>query len=490
MDANEDGTPEKTPDEGASLVTPQKPRKTKFVVPRNIPVFSVSGEEDPRAREQTGFPWRGTTEAFERVTSPIRIGVRERKSLFGFSDEDCKGREAPDTKIRRSSLLSSAEYSSPLSNIVGKRPEDIFTEKTALHNTDSETDDEAFMLEPEYPWKNPTMHSLGEEYFTGEERDDLSMCSSSLHVPASFFSEAFEDVTKIGEGCFSEVFRVRCRETGRVSAVKRIQKEYLGVRDRNQRLSEIKNMWQCRSVPHCLQIINAWEQSGHCFIETEFCAMGTLEDEIQQCRLTGAVFGEERLYLFLFCVSSALEGMHVRGIVHGDVKPANILVSHDGFKLGDFGLSHDASLGSETEGDRCYMAPEAMETSGFPSDVFSLGMTALAALVPSMVPGTSALWHDLRGGDLNAAGVLPASRRTETLLFQMLSPQPEARPSAADVFSVVATEKTLKEAEQARAHGSKKRNEEEPCGEGREVSEGVQACVYSPSGKRQHIVSE
>ncbi len=141
-------------------------------------------------------------------------------------------------------------------------------------------------------------------------------------------------------------------------------------------------------------------------------------------------------------VASALAAAHAAGVVHRDVKPANILVADDGTaRISDFGIAHaygDTTLTSTgmLTGTPAYLAPEVARggESGFASDVFSLGSTLYAALEGTppfgQEPNPIGLLHRVASGRVQPpqhAGALTP------LLTRMLSPNPDARPTMAAV---------------------------------------------------------
>ncbi|MGW5723918.1 protein kinase domain-containing protein [Amycolatopsis sp. NPDC003865] len=141
-------------------------------------------------------------------------------------------------------------------------------------------------------------------------------------------------------------------------------------------------------------------------------------------------------------ISSALAGAHRAGIVHRDVKPANILVSEDGTaKITDFGISRaigDVKLTAtgEIAGTPAYLAPEVArgEDASFAADVFSLGATLYAAVEGKGPYGTAdnpiALLYKASSGEIEPP---EKAGRLTPLLLRMLASDPAERPSMDEV---------------------------------------------------------
>ena len=140
-------------------------------------------------------------------------------------------------------------------------------------------------------------------------------------------------------------------------------------------------------------------------------------------------------------VAAALAAAHARGIVHRDVKPSNVMVTTDGVKLVDFGISATVGeadgIGGEVYGTPAYLAPERL-SGGIvrpATDVYALGLLLYLALAGHLPWEASTTTQMLKAHRyLDPAGLPPIAglpREVADLCRRCLSKNPADRPSAA-----------------------------------------------------------
>lgn len=130
--------------------------------------------------------------------------------------------------------------------------------------------------------------------------------------------------------------------------------------------------------PHISNLHFAYHDYINCYLILDLFEGGDLRYyiSIRQC------FKEKQIAFVIACISSALNHIHSKGVLHRDVKPENILFDTSGFpKLTDFGVScicEDSSLSCNfSSGTLSYLAPEVLTSShthGKGSDYWSLGI--------------------------------------------------------------------------------------------------------------------
>jgi hypothetical protein len=188
-------------------------------------------------------------------------------------------------------------------------------------------------------------------------------------------------------------------------------------------------------------------------VAMELCAGGPLATRLRKGPLPPAEALARARELF-----STLAAVHARGVVHGDVKPANLLYRDAGddaeLVLGDFGLAQLVADGDEeraARGTLAYMAPEQRKGVLAPAaDLYAAGV-----ILVELLAGTAALapWLGDRAallrGDARWSGTLPAaveralgpsrSAGVVRLAATLLADDAATRPTAADAAATLAT---------------------------------------------------
>ncbi|RLN31821.1 hypothetical protein BBJ28_00024857, partial [Nothophytophthora sp. Chile5] len=159
----------------------------------------------------------------------------------------------------------------------------------------------------------------------------------------------------IGEGGFGRVFRGRWLETDVVV------KEMIAKQDEDGQLfREEARIWYPLNHPHIVNLFGACDVLPPFFV-CDFAGNGQLD------RFLLEDSNKNQLWGLLYEVGLGLQYLHRRGVIHGDMKCNNILVTVDGkAKLTDFGLSSTGERTLQTGAVR-WMAPECLREGGVAS---------------------------------------------------------------------------------------------------------------------------
>jgi len=153
--------------------------------------------------------------------------------------------------------------------------------------------------------------------------------------------------------------------------------------------------------PNIVAITPAEKQDGIFFIVMEYVQGDTLENII----LREGLLDLTRVLDLTCQICNAVEHAHKQGVLHRDLRPANVLVSETGLaKVADFGTSRFleiAAHGTTIIGSPPYMAPEQFQGKAvFASDLYSLGITMyqmLTGVLPYDTPSPADLERLYRG---------------------------------------------------------------------------------------------
>ena len=190
-------------------------------------------------------------------------------------------------------------------------------------------------------------------------------------------------VRQIGEGGMSRVFEAEDETLGRRVALKILNRHYSRDETRVEQFRQEALITANVNHPNVIKLYSVGYDQGYFYIAMELVAGGNLE---QRIRRDGKIKEAEVLSIGRE-VAEGLRAAQQLGLIHRDVKPANILFTETGTaKVVDFGLALFVERGADSSGEiwatPYYVAPEKVldNREDYRSDIFSLGATLYHAL--------------------------------------------------------------------------------------------------------------
>jgi serine/threonine-protein kinase len=193
----------------------------------------------------------------------------------------------------------------------------------------------------------------------------------------------------VGRGASGIVYKGYDEQIDRPLAIKTLRPDLLGDGPENEELlkrfaAEARSAGRCLH-PNIVTVFDFVEHEGAPYIVMEYVDAGTLENVIA----SGALLPVRQVGEIMAQLLLALDHAHSKGVIHRDVKPANILCpSAASIKVGDFGVAQIEALnitkpgGLGAIGTPNYMAPERFlgRTADARSDIFSAGVVLFQLL--------------------------------------------------------------------------------------------------------------
>ena len=169
---------------------------------------------------------------------------------------------------------------------------------------------------------------------------------------------------------------------GRKVAIKQIRAQLANQPDFIRRFETEAQTVAALEHPHIVPLYDFWREPDSAYLVMRHVAGGTLESEV----LTGGL-DDDHLRRLVHEVGSALHVAHRAGVIHRDVKSANVLIDADGnFYLTDFGIAFTGTEDDElaatlSTGSPAYASPEQLrrQTLDNRTDVYGFGITLFEA---------------------------------------------------------------------------------------------------------------
>lgn len=251
-------------------------------------------------------------------------------------------------------------------------------------------------------------------------------------------------ISTVGRGGMGEVFLAEDTTLKRRVAIKRLSEDLPDLPRWLRRLRREAEALAAINHPNVITVHAVEEVDGIPFVVMEFVEGSTVADLIPADGLPASRFFE-----LAIPITAAIAAAHARGVVHGDLKPGNVMVSvEDRVKVLDFGLARVANAGGHVDrtstvqggimGTVPYMALEQLvgEPADRRSDLYALG-AMLFEMATGHLPFTGRTVADLARklatepppDPIRERSDLPA--RLGRLIVQMLDRDPGRRPAGA-----------------------------------------------------------
>ncbi|KAJ0540116.1 putative protein-serine/threonine kinase CMGC-CDK-CRK7-CDK9 family [Helianthus annuus] len=165
-----------------------------------------------------------------------------------------------------------------------------------------------------------------------------AVAGEAIHGWVPLRAESFEKLEKVGQGTYSSVFRARDLEGGRIVALKKVRFD-------NFEPESVRFMAREIMILRRLNHPNIMKLDG--IITSQLSCSIYLVFEYMEHDISGLLscpdikFTESQIKCYMKQLLSGLEHCHSRGVMHRDIKGANLLVNNEGvMKIGDFGLAN------------------------------------------------------------------------------------------------------------------------------------------------------
>ena len=189
----------------------------------------------------------------------------------------------------------------------------------------------------------------------------------------------FQIISKLGEGAYSTVFKVKRNIDKKIYALKKVKILNLSEKEKENALNEVRILASVKSnfVVSYKEAFFDEKDNTLCII-MEFADRGDLYQKIVQHKKSAIFFEESDIWRIFIQLVKGLKSLHDLKILHRDMKSANVfLFSNGSAKLGDLNVSKVAKrgLGYTQTGTPYYASPEVWKDKPYDnkSDVWSLG---------------------------------------------------------------------------------------------------------------------
>ena len=253
----------------------------------------------------------------------------------------------------------------------------------------------------------------------------------------------FQIISKLGEGAYSTVFKVKRNIDKKIYALKKVKILNLSEKEKENSLNEVRILASVKSnfVVSYKEAFFDEKDNTLCII-MEFADRGDLYQKIVQHKKSAIFFEESDIWRIFIQLVKGLKSLHDLKILHRDMKSANVfLFSNGSAKLGDLNVSKVAKrgLGYTQTGTPYYASPEVWKDKPYDnkSDVWSLGCVLYEMITlrpPFRAQNMEGLYNKVCKGQYNKIPDRFSDDLFQVVQF-LLQVNPHSRPSCEQILN-------------------------------------------------------
>lgn len=276
-----------------------------------------------------------------------------------------------------------------------------------------------------------------QEEVTLEEKTESMLFSHARHGPQAVVSMVdFDLLTVLGIGSFGRVMKVRERSTGKIFAMKVMDKQMVIQNRMVDHTQAEKDILGGINHPFIVKLHYAFQTRKHLVLVLDFLCGGELFFHLQRSKR----FSESRARMYCAEIGTALDYIHSSNIIYRDLKPENLVLDREGHCiLTDFGLAkrNVVDMTHTFCGTPEYMAPELITKQGHTKavDWWSLGVflyEMVAGLPPFYSQNVNEMYELILHRPLKCPPFF--SRELQNLCERLLDRDPSKRMQTGQEF--------------------------------------------------------
>ena len=261
----------------------------------------------------------------------------------------------------------------------------------------------------------------------------------------------FDIISKLGDGAYSIVYKVRRRADNKIYALKKVKMKTLNEKEKNNSLNEVRILASIKS-PFVISYKEAFispEDSCLCLV-MEYADKGDLYQKIVSFKKRKQLFEEIDVWKIFIQMTRGLKSLHDLKILHRDFKSANIFLFSDGTaKIGDLNVSKVVykGVGHTQTGTPYYASPEVWNNDPYDikSDIWSLACITYEMLTlnpPFRADTFEGLYKKVVAGKYSKINSKYSNDMNE-LLKLLFKVNPKERPTCGEILKYPLIQKRI-----------------------------------------------